>query len=107
VFEQIVLTHSLYRKPASHLIIVALFAASMLVAQFSALQHSIHHPFHEHTHLCDSFLDFDHSSNSLTHSISLLLSFEKISTPYVAETQAAFNTESSTFRIRGPPSLLG
>ena len=100
------LTQLLRNRKASHRVIVALFAVAMMAAQFSTLQHSIHHPFHEHTHLCDSFLDFDHSSNSLTHSISLLLSFEKISTPYAAETQAAFNTESSTFRIRGPPSLL-
>jgi len=85
--------------------VLAVFAVCMVAAQFSALQHSINHPFHQHTHLCDSFLDFDHNSNSLTHHISLLVSFANISTPYAAETQAAFHTESSTFRIRGPPSL--
>ena len=76
-------------KTFKHYAVLAVFVVSMVAAQFAALQHSIHHPFHEHTHLCDSFIGFDHNSNSLTHSNSLLVAFENISTTYAAEIHAA------------------
>jgi hypothetical protein len=98
---------STYRKTFRHSAIVAMFAMCMVAAQFSALQHSINHPFHAHTHLCDSFVSFQHCSSSLTHHIPpLLVAQEKISSSYAAETQAAFHGLSSTFRIRGPPVSL-
>jgi hypothetical protein len=89
-----------------HYAVVAVFAFCMAVAQFSALQHSIHHPFHEHTHLCDSFLGFDHSSASLTHYISLYVPFIHHTLSHESKPQTAFHRESGSFRIRGPPSPL-
>ena len=101
-------TSKTFRKQAVAPVVVAtVFALCLVVAQFSTLQHGIDHPFHAHTHLCDSFLSFEHCSNSLTHYLPpLLVAPEKISSSYAAETQAAFHGLSSTFRIRGPPSLL-
>jgi len=100
-------TGSVSRKTLRHCAILAVFAVCMVGAQFSALQHSIHHPFHTHTHLCDSFASFEHSSSSLLHHIPLPLALEKISSAYAAATHAAIHELSSTFRIRGPPVSPG
>lgn len=94
------------RKNIMRLLVVGWLAACMMAAQLSTQQHSINHPFHKHTPLCDSFLDFDHGNHSLTHNVSLLLSFAIVATSYAADTQAAFHSDTGTFRIRGPPSLL-
>ena len=96
-------TAALSNKSLKHCTLLAVFVVCMVAAQLSAVQHSLQHPFHQHTQLCDSFIDFDHASTSITHSISLLIALERISIFYLAEIKAAFSSESATSRIRAPP----
>jgi len=94
------------KKTFRHYAVLALFSACMLAAQFSALQHNIHHPFHAHTHLCDSFVGFDHNSDSLTHHFALFVAFDNTRLTHAIKIQASLYRETNAFRIRGPPSLL-
>lgn len=97
---------TLRKQYLAQTVLVMLFAAGLLIAQLAAIDHDAHHPFHKHTHLCDSFAQFGHSKTSLTQANTLAVAVE-ISSVYIqlVVLSPRYN-KSNVIRIRGPPSLL-
>jgi len=101
-----VLIKALRKHYLAQTALVAWFAASLLIAQLSTIDHDAHHPFHKHTHLCDSFAQFGHGKTPLTQANTLAVAVE-ISSAYIhLVVLSPSYYQSNVIRIRGPPSLL-
>ncbi len=97
---------ALRKKYLTQTAVAALFAASLLIAQLATIDHDAHHPFHKHTHLCDSFSQFSHSKTPLTQANTLAVAVE-ISSVYIQLVVLSLSyNQSNVIRIRGPPSLF-
>jgi len=87
-------------------LVVALFAACLLMAQLATADHDAHHPFHKHTSLCDVFVNFDHNKIALISANLLSVGVETIPVFNLHPVSSPLKTPASSIRIRGPPAFL-